>query len=200
MKRGRPKNKDPQRGTRLNHAHYNMIDRCTNPQSKDYPNYGGRGIEVCPQFIDFANYRNWFRRTFQVADIPPGLTIDRIDNNGNYEPGNLRLATNSEQANNRRSNKLIEYNGETRNVAQWAEKTGIPRKTLEKRLRKPHWSIEKCLTAPVNDHLRMIEYKGETKSALQWSKETGIGYTTILDRVNKGWKVEDALTVTPWKK
>ncbi len=140
---------DPRRGTpRLYNAHYSMVRRCTDPSNRVYRWYGQRGITVCPEFLDYETYRKWFRDTFKVNDIPPGLSLDRTDNNGDYEPGNMRLATNKEQHNNTSANRILEYNGEKLTVAQWAEKTGIGYDALRSRLRRG-WSVEQCLTAPV---------------------------------------------------
>jgi len=118
-----------------------MIQRCENPNSPAFADYGGRGIRVA---------REW-RLSFEsfLADVGPrpsnAHSLDRIDVNGNYEPGNVRWATRKEQARNMRSNRLLTHNGQTMTLAEWGEKTGLGRYVIEQRLRSG-WSVEKALT------------------------------------------------------
>ncbi len=107
-----------------------MRDRCQNPKRHDYPNYGGRGIKVCERWADFINFFD------DMGTRPRGMTIERIDNGGNYEPGNCRWATATEQARNRRTNVLLTIGGITMPIVSWAEKTGVPRKCIEQRIRR----------------------------------------------------------------
>lgn len=120
-----------------------MRQRCENPNSPAFPKYGGRGITVCERWRDFEKF---------VEDMglrPPGMTIERADNDGNYSPENCRWATRAEQNRNKRNNVRLTWNGETKCVAQWAASTGINLGTLWGRIRKG-WTIEKALTTPVN--------------------------------------------------
>lgn len=122
-----------------------MLQRCENPNNKYYKDYGGRGIKVCDEwhdvraFIDWALTNGWQR----------GLTLDRIDNDGNYEPGNCHWVTRKEQARNRRSNQLITFNDKTQTMAEWAEEINILYHTLKHRINNCHWPIERALTEPV---------------------------------------------------
>jgi len=92
-----------------------MLDRCENPASPSFPNYGGRGIKVCERWYDLANF---------ISDLPdgfePGMEIDRIDNDGDYCPQNIRWSTRKANTRNRRSTRLITHNGITRTSSEWS--------------------------------------------------------------------------------
>lgn len=108
-----------------------MMDRCYNPKSDDYPDYGRRGIKVCERWHDVKNFCS------DMGERPKGMSIDRFpDVNGNYEPGNCRWADGRQQANNRRSNVFIEHEGRTQTIAEWASEFGIKRATLWARLNR----------------------------------------------------------------
>jgi hypothetical protein len=124
-----------------------MQDRCSNKKNADWLIYGGRGIRVAyATFSDFLS---------DVGDRPSEYhSIDRINVNGNYEPGNCRWATSTEQANNRRTNRLLMLNGETLTMMQWSRRTGISRETIEKRIDLLGWAVEAALTIPVRTDKR----------------------------------------------
>ena len=108
-----------------------MIARCEVPTNPNFPRYGGRGIKVCKRWHDFANF--WID---MAEGYQPGLSIDRINNNGDYQPGNCRWATAKQQSRNRRSNRVLECRGERKTVVEWAEVAGIEASTIRDRLRK----------------------------------------------------------------
>lgn len=117
-----------------------MKRRCYQEKSKDYTDYGARGITVCDEWKNnFENFYEWAIRN----GYEKGLSIDRINVNGNYEPSNCRWATLKEQANNKRNNHLIEYNGEAHTMKEWSEILGINYYTLHSRLRN-NWTIERA--------------------------------------------------------
>lgn len=119
-----------------------MLGRCEDPNNRAWKNYGGRGVEVCAEWHDFAAFR---------ADMGTGfaahLELDRIDPDGHYEPNNCRWATRVEQQNNRRNNHRVTWRGETRTVREWALATGIKANTILYRLRRG-WDVERALTTP----------------------------------------------------
>ena len=120
-----------------------MKQRCYNPKSKRYEHYGGRGIQVCDSWKnDFTKFHN------DVAKLPhfnePGYTLDRINNDGDYEPMNVRWANDVIQQNNKRTNHRLTYNGETHTIAEWARLTDIPYDRIRHRLNRG-WSVERTL-------------------------------------------------------
>ena len=124
----------------------NMINRCTNPNADNYPFYGGRGIKVCDEWrMDYISFRDWaFSNGY--AD---NLTLDRIDNDGNYEPTNCRWETHLRQCNNTRRNHWLTFNGESHTISEWARIVGMKADTLERRINAHGWSIERALTTSV---------------------------------------------------
>ena len=115
------------RHTRLYHVWQGMKARCLNERGKSYHNYGGRGIKVCDEWLnDFQAFYDWAMANGYRDD----LSIDRIDVNGNYEPNNCRWATRDEQNNNKRGNRVVTVNNETRTIGEWANIIGINYHTL----------------------------------------------------------------------
>lgn len=139
------KNSPNYKDGRTKHSLYSlwktMIDRCENPEHHKYKQYGLRGIKVCSEWHDFWCFVRW---SDSIGGRPQGYTLDRINNNGNYEPSNCRWATSKQQSHNRTSNKIIEYNGVSKPLCEWANDLGIKPKTLASRLAKG-WDIEKAL-------------------------------------------------------
>lgn len=105
-----------------------MRSRCLNDSHESYPNYGGRGISICERWMEFANF------LADMGDRPQGMEIDRINNDGNYEPGNCRWATKKQQMQNRRTVINITIDGETLCIAEWARRMGVLHSGIRMRL------------------------------------------------------------------
>ena len=134
-------------GSKAYRSWAHMLGRCNNSNDKKYKDYGGRGISVYRQWFDFSKFLS------DMGPCPKEMSIDRIDNDGNYEPGNCRWATQKTQQNNRRTNRLVSYNGDTLTVSQWAIKLKINYGSLLSRLDRG-WSIERALTTKINIQYR----------------------------------------------
>ena len=124
---------------RLYDIYYSMLARCSNPKSINYKNYGGRGIKVCDEWMDYKTFEDWALKNGYTDD----LSIDRIDNNKDYTPENCRWVDMIIQSNNRRTNKYVTYKGEKKTVAEWCRELNIPTARTYSRLAKG-WSVEKA--------------------------------------------------------
>ena len=123
--------------------------RCQNPKNIGYARYGGRGVSVCERWHDFLAF---------LADMGPRPTlahsIDRIDVNGNYEPGNCRWATRTEQARNKRTNVVIEIDGVRKCMVDWCLHFGVPQTAAHKRISTLGWEAVRAVSAPARRQRR----------------------------------------------
>lgn len=143
---------DSKRGEyhRLYRIWANMKNRCSSPTCCSYDRYGGRGIKVCDEWSQYTAFKEW-AITHGYAD---NLTIDRINNNGNYEPNNCRWATYSEQNINQRPRAIFEYNGKYYSIRKLAELTDVPRETIYHRIHCLHWGVEEAIHTPINGRIK----------------------------------------------
>lgn len=192
----------------------NMMNRCYDPDCAAFPNYGGRGIKVCDRWHNPLNY---------VQELPVGFFkgahLDRIDNDGDYEPSNMRWVTARENHNNRRSCVMITHSGKTQSISQWAREIDMNPATLHTRLTVWNWPIERALTTPTltakermtlarnaryKDHVKkptppkrnipQIEYNGEIVTLRDLSKRCGVPRKMLYKRLfERGWPVEKAV-------
>lgn len=140
-----PNYKDGRKNTRLYRIWNNMKSRCYNPHFSQYKNYGARGISVCDEWKDdFQSFHDWAISHGYTDE----LTIDRIDNNGNYRPDNCRWINNKAQSNNRRSNHIVTIENETKTLTEWCEIYDINYQTVQDRIRRG-WSESDALTKPI---------------------------------------------------
>ncbi len=122
-----------------------MVHRCTRPGDPGWPQYGARGIKVTPEWIGEGGFARFL--TYIGHRPSPEHSLDRIDNDGHYEPGNVRWTTRYVQSRNTRRNVWLTYNGRTLCIADWARETGIAIVAIRGRLRRG-WSVEEALGTP----------------------------------------------------
>lgn len=131
-----------------------MKRRCNNPNCKDFPNYGGRGIKVCPAWEKFEGFLQ------DMGKRPSDKhTIDRIDSSGDYSPENCRWATQKEQQNNRRNNRRFESNGESLTLSEWANRFGVTPFLLRYHLVKQGKTVEQAAAWFAGQRASGLSYK-----------------------------------------
>lgn len=176
------------RWSRLYNIWTQMNQRCTNETLDHYDRYGGRGISVCDEWRQFEVFEDWAINN----GYKDGLSIDRIDVNRNYEPRNCKWSTNLEQSRNKRNSVYLTINGESKTIGEWAEISGLPYKTIQRRLFTG--CKEEELLAPIGEHWQHIEINGIIKPLSVWAKEAGLHYTTVQRRYKRGVRGEDLLS------
>lgn len=130
-------------GTKEYESWHSAKGRCFNKNDKQFRRYGGRGITMCEKWrTNFAEFLK------DMGLCPDGLTLDRINTNGNYEPDNCRWATSKQQCRNRRSNRVLTVKGISKCLAEWSEISGIQRSTIQKRIDDFGWSQEMAVITP----------------------------------------------------
>lgn len=132
-------------GTKIYNTWNKMISRCYNPKNKKYYRYGERGISVCKEWKnDYNSFYSWcINNGYRI-----GLTLDRINNNGNYEPSNCRWATRKQQQRNMCRNKIVTYKNETHCLSEWCEILSLNYSAISSRLLRG-WSIERVFETPI---------------------------------------------------
>lgn len=119
-----------------------MVERCNNKNAIGYPNYGGRGIRVCDRWLTFENF------FADMGERQKGMTLDRIDVDGDYEPANCAWSTRKQQGRNKRNNRLITHDGRTMCLAEWAEAAGMTTQVLGDRIGKLGWNFSEAISRP----------------------------------------------------
>ena len=177
-----------QTGTRLFNIFYGIKQRCCNPNAPAYPKYGGRGITLCDEWNNengFENFYNWAMQN----DYQENLSIDRINNDGNYAPDNCRWTTMKMQSNNRSNNSYITYHNQTHTLSEWADIIGIDHSVLSQRINKLGMSIEEAFTHKVNFKNIPIDIYKEDNYIMQCAtisaaaKFIGVSPNTIMAHV-----------------
>lgn len=171
-----------------------MKQRCFNPNNQKHKSYGGRGITICDEWMNYENFKIWALATGYAEH----LTLDRIDTDGNYNPWNCRWVNQKVQQNNRRNNRRIIYKGKSYTLAELSDLTGIKSATIALRLNEGMTPREAVETELNHDYI-FVEMNGEKHYLKKWCEILKLPYKTVHMRIKRGWTPEKALT-TPIRK
>ncbi|RVT93704.1 hypothetical protein [Sphingomonas crocodyli] len=184
-------------GSRTYRSWQAMRNRCFKATDISYPSYGGRGITVC------AEWRHSFDAFYRdMGHRPPGMTLDRIDGRGNYEPGNCRWATPFEQADNTIAAHKIEVAGELINVSEAARRSGLSRSALLGRIDRG-LAPETAMTMPIDrtqgsrnkSNNRYVTYQGRSMLMIELCEETGLTSSHINYHMKQGRTADEAVGI-----
>ncbi len=175
-------------GTPEFNAYRSMVDRCANRKHKHYGRYGGRGISVCQEWLDDP------RKFVEHIGPKPSKrhTVDRINNEGDYEPGNVRWASEHEQKRNTSRNRWIEAFGRRMVITDWSNETGLDPHLIRYRIETLGWPAEKALNPKrhrAGRPKKMLTFQGKTMCLADWAKQIGVTPAAITLRM----KVTDSV-------
>lgn len=171
------------------HSWAMMKQRCTNEQHTAFDRYGERSIKVCQRWAD--SFVAFFE---DMGEKPEGMTLDRIDNDGDYCPENCRWATPKEQANNTRRTRYVIVDGKKMLATVVAAMNGISRSAITKRIDKG-WTLEQAVGLEEHVPDSAIEIDGDAMTMAQWAKKLGISRQAVDQRIKNGWNMQEALTM-----
>ncbi|QES88826.1 hypothetical protein [Rhizosphaericola mali] len=154
----------------------NMKSRCNCPRRPDFKHYGGKGITVCSEFMDFKQFELWAK----THGYKEGLSIERIDNSKDYEPSNCKFIPIRDQSKNRTTNVRLEFNGQIKNLSDWAREFKIHERTIRSRL-DAGFTISEALTMTKNRSIKseVFYYQGKEYTKASLAKELNVSKTTI---------------------
>jgi hypothetical protein len=176
-----------------------MRQRCNNPRCKEYRNYGARGISICKEWDEFIGFYNWAMANGYKED----LTLDRIDNDGNYEPNNCRWVSMEVQENNKRTNVYYIINGEKMTLSQCSKKYDISRNSLYYRINVLNYSPEKAVEELLYkkehpeefDNHSYVIYNGEKMTAADCARLTNVKRNSLVKYTKKGLSANEAIEI-----
>lgn len=168
------------KGTKLFSVYHTMKGRCYNPSDHKYHRYGMRGIKMCDEWLNNPeSFYDWAL----ANGYKEGLSIDRINNDGNYCPENCRWVDAKTQANNKSNNTRYEYNGMIKTISEWADYLGITYTAAKSRIKRGNFD---SLYDTKNGNNTFVTYCGVTKTIKEWATFLKCNYSTIRARVQRG--------------
>ncbi len=184
-------------GTKIYYVWQKMCQGCFSPNSREYKYYGARGITVCDEWCNnFQAFYDWAIESGYKEEISPNginkWTIERIDNDGNFEPDNCCWATMEAQANNKQTNHLVTFQGKTQTISRIAKQQNINPQLIYDRLKKD-WEPEKAITTPPAPPEKQFEVKGEKLTLSELAQKYNIKYGSLVSRLHRGMSILEAI-------
>lgn len=164
-----------------------IVDRLENPRNKDYRNYGGRGVTICPEWLN--SFQTFLNDVGPKPERNRLLWLGRIDVRGNYAPGNVAWLTHQRQISHRRYCHRINLGGETLTIEEAGRKIGLPPMTLRQRLLEQKLDLAHAATpgrVPFRSDSKWLTLNGRTLSLPEWARELGIPVRTLRERIRRG--------------
>lgn len=180
--------------SRLHNIWRGILKRCSAKNSPAYLNYGGRGISICDAWRDYRNFKKWSA----ANGYDDSKSIDRINNDGDYEAGNCRWVDKKTQARNRRSSRLIEIDGIVRCLQEWSDMAGVCCGTISHRIKRGWTNRDAVFKRPYSKmgNGRMITFGSKEMCVSQWAKTLNMGTTTFANRIDK-WGICERVFKAP---